>query len=1228
MKYKDLIQFESVDEIIKFDKLDSEDYRERLVKTFVFSESFENYTIPRICYELDLDATHETKSLQIVGDYGTGKSHLMSLFSIIAEDENYLQYVTNTKAKKDLQKIAGKYKVIRFEIAGKDSLWDMATYQIDKYLEKWGIDYSIYDDNRPVSYYDKLAKMMATFEETYPEKGFMIVIDEMLSYLQGRSQQGMLAEDLQVLQAFGHMSDRTKFRMVFGVQKQLYQVPDFDIQRQMLSKVTDRSSTFQIATSDVQYIIQERLLRKDEHQKRAIKEHLQKFTTMFPDMGHNLDTYVNLYPVHPRYFENFQNIRIGKSQREILKVLSRRFANMLEKDIPQNEPGLICYDSYWEDMKQSEDLMAIPDVRLVNQITTLLDQKIDEYFKDGLAARRPLAHRIVAASAIKILQDDINRLNGVEANSLANDLCFVDPYVKSYDDLVELSIINTLDYLITITAGQYFDQNENNKEYHLRLDDTSNPKQEVINYANNMSDKIKDEYFYDFIAEIMPVDWNVYRPNFRIWDHAITWKSHNVKLNGYIFMGNPNARSTTQPEQHFYMYFMPIFDKESAKHQPEDDGIFFLLDSLSDEFRENLARYGASQALLNSASTMEKPRYQLVKDDFFKKVRDLFNSEFMHCCAVEFKGQKRPLSALNPHGDSKIDILSNVASEILEDLFCQQLPHYPKFTNLQFPVARGNRENLLKAARMTIVNQKLNNRNGEAILHALGLWENGHLSTDLSQYAQSLKNKLEQRGGQVLNQSDILQQFYGEQYVSVDFNLEADLEFIVMAAMAQLGEIEIVLGDSTHINASNIEKINNLNNRDFYTFSHIAPPRGINIPLVRELSLGLLSQDRSGDLDNPQFYADMLVAAQELATKSVTISHQLNGGYSMAGVEILNPIDASTICNKLEALKGMCDKFRNYNTKAKLRNLPWTRDVIHDKLFTDKEELIKWDKLLKEIETFRSIINYLSEAKKYVADATLKQDIENGIEKLGVVITKDNTARNQYMRELESLKERYADYYLQAYLAAHLPASEKSVLLSIQDMEERQVAETVLQEVQTNANLSIINTYEYDCWKKKLKSVRIASPTVSKETILQTPYQNFNPVAEGHYALPNLKELKRDIVDILAGMGDQMKAALEDPTAQKNRQMLTDNESTLLDQFISGEVSLSSQYVQPILSILKKLSTDFNIEEITLDTLKTRFNRPLDVVSAKETLTGIIDEIVTRQRQQGKKYENIRIIIK
>ena len=46
MKYKDLIQFESVDEIIKFDKLSDDNYRDRLVKTFVCSTGLHN-TTPR-----------------------------------------------------------------------------------------------------------------------------------------------------------------------------------------------------------------------------------------------------------------------------------------------------------------------------------------------------------------------------------------------------------------------------------------------------------------------------------------------------------------------------------------------------------------------------------------------------------------------------------------------------------------------------------------------------------------------------------------------------------------------------------------------------------------------------------------------------------------------------------------------------------------------------------------------------------------------------------------------------------------------------------------------------------------------------------------------------------------------------------------------------------------------------------------------------------------------------
>ena len=165
MKYGELIQFDPIDEIIKFDKLESDDYKAKLVKNFVCSKAFEERIIPQICSKLDLAAKMETQGIQIVGNYGTGKSHLMSLFSIIAENADYLDMVQSPKAKDWLKTIAGKYLVYRFELGNTQELWDIITYRIDEALEQWGVDYCISDDDSPASYTDKLQRMMAVFEE-------------------------------------------------------------------------------------------------------------------------------------------------------------------------------------------------------------------------------------------------------------------------------------------------------------------------------------------------------------------------------------------------------------------------------------------------------------------------------------------------------------------------------------------------------------------------------------------------------------------------------------------------------------------------------------------------------------------------------------------------------------------------------------------------------------------------------------------------------------------------------------------------------------------------------------------------------------------------------------------------------------------------------------------------------------------------------------------------------
>ena len=89
MKYSELLHFEPITEVVKFDRLSDVSYQESLVRTFVFSKEYENTIIPFICNNLDYTTTAETFGLQIVGNYGTGKSHLMSLFTLIAENEEF-----------------------------------------------------------------------------------------------------------------------------------------------------------------------------------------------------------------------------------------------------------------------------------------------------------------------------------------------------------------------------------------------------------------------------------------------------------------------------------------------------------------------------------------------------------------------------------------------------------------------------------------------------------------------------------------------------------------------------------------------------------------------------------------------------------------------------------------------------------------------------------------------------------------------------------------------------------------------------------------------------------------------------------------------------------------------------------------------------------------------------------------------------------------------------------
>ena len=105
MKYGELIQFDPIETIVQLRDADKSQSAQQLVKTYVISdemaERMAQLAVPQIQFDQPLD----NKGLLIVGNYGTGKSHLMSVISSVAADASLLDSINHPNVKKEAEKI-------------------------------------------------------------------------------------------------------------------------------------------------------------------------------------------------------------------------------------------------------------------------------------------------------------------------------------------------------------------------------------------------------------------------------------------------------------------------------------------------------------------------------------------------------------------------------------------------------------------------------------------------------------------------------------------------------------------------------------------------------------------------------------------------------------------------------------------------------------------------------------------------------------------------------------------------------------------------------------------------------------------------------------------------------------------------------------------------------------------------------------------------------------------
>jgi predicted ATPase len=359
MKYRDLIQFEPIESVVQLRDANEAKTARQLVKTYVISEEMAEKMTDLVIPQLQFDQPVDNRGLLVVGNYGTGKSHLMSVISALAEGSDLADCLSNAKVAKVAEKISGRFKVVRTEIGATTmSLRDILVGELEEHLAAMGVEYSFPSAAQVPHNKRALEEMMSAFHRKYPDQGLLLVVDELLDYLRTRKDQELIF-DLNFLREIGEVCKDLRFRFIAGIQEAIFDSPRFSFVADSIRRVKDRFEQILIARKDVKFVVAERLLKKTGEQQTKIREHLNRFAKFYGRMNERMDEFVRLFPVHPDYIDVFEQIRVAE-KREVLKTLSLVMKKLLDQEISKDKPGVAAYDSYWVNLRENPSFRAVP----------------------------------------------------------------------------------------------------------------------------------------------------------------------------------------------------------------------------------------------------------------------------------------------------------------------------------------------------------------------------------------------------------------------------------------------------------------------------------------------------------------------------------------------------------------------------------------------------------------------------------------------------------------------------------------------------------------------------------------------------------------------------------------------------------------------------------------------------------------------------------------------------
>ena len=1215
MKFSDLINFQPIESVIQIKDSNDESKAIESVKTFVISERLSEGLRDIIIPQLQFDEPVDNKGLMIIGNYGTGKSHLLSVISSLAEYSEISRNLQNKDMVESCKKIDGKFIVLRLELGSvTQNLRNILCSELEKFLKLHDISYSFPTTNI-ANNKQSLEDMMIKFQEKFPEQGLLLVLDELLDYLISREDL-MLINDLQFLRELGEFCKSSKFRFIAGLQSSLFIDPRFHTAADTLRKVKDRFEQFEIGKDDLDFVISKRLLSKSQEQKDKIESHLNDFLPLYPSLQTKPEKFLELFPLHPSYTEILQRVTFVE-KRHIFKNVSNEIKNILDKEIDSKNPGIISFDSYWKIITSDPSLKSDEDVMQVINASSALENKIrdslDEIYKEN-------AIRIVHALSVHRLTTggDIDVPVGMTTVELRDMLFLHTELPVMTAEFLETTIETTLLKIRQNTDGSFISQNSENMQWYIDVKKDIDYDAKISKKITSLDNLKKDRYFFEILQKVMETPDVSYVTDRKIWQSEIEWEEKKINRKGYLFFGAPNERSTAQPPRDFYTYFLQYFKIPSFTDDKKLDEIFFKFKNIDSEIEEDILFYCAARDLEIISSQTTKQIYSHKSEQRLKKISTWMRESGLSNIIVTFQGTEKnlldvPIIKKGTTFSFK-EIINSVSSYFLKETFNQKYPDYPVFEKL---VTGDNRGQYVKDT-LRFISTKNPSKISSSILSSLELTNtDGGIDTNSSKYALAIKSKLESKAvNEVLNRDEFMTKENDQEFDS-KFHLEDDWVLIILCSMVYTGDL-IIGYSGKKISAENISEINHMSSDDLLQFRHVQRPSGIPVDRLKELSVlfGLPPGLFAGqNLDRGVAELQNKITGN---LKSVLdLNEQISDGIRFWDVEVYDLQEQQNLKNILDNFKQFLDSLQRFDSSAKIKNLRLTQDEIGEKQ-------INFDKI-KHLNKICSIVSKISPLTNYLSQTNMilssKYSLSNFSEqKQSIMIKiKENPADEllqEIKSELEGIKQSFVEEYYNSHKKSRLDSQSNEKLVSL-------LNSSSLKKLQKLRNILLLDQTKLSNLENKFEKLKPCSE-LEKSELESSPkciHCNYIPSEDDVFdSKERLSKLESELITTEQDMAKALNENLDDPTVKRNLDAQEKNKRKSIDEFLSQKTlpdEIPDIFVDALNEVFTGLEkTTLNVEELreslqkggtpcTQNDLESRFSQYLEEKTKDKTKSKI-----------------------